>query len=253
MGHEKQDETRELWNRVADDWKIQVGNDGDTNRQLNSDPVLWRLLGDIRGQEVLDAGCGTGYLTKKLYDCGGNATGIDFSKRMIELARQQFPMINFQIDSCMELTTISDSQFDVVVSNYVIMDVPDLESTINAFYRILKNGGRAVLVFSHPCFPQGFAESAKELGYGTYRWPFSYFEPQKCVEPPWGHFTADFIWFHRPLSDYWKAFKAAGFRVDDFEEPRVTPDRYHLAPSGETLQKFQTHPCSVAFRLSKEP
>ncbi len=29
----------------------------------------------------------------------------------------------------------------------------------------------------------------------------------------WAHFTSAFIWFHRPLSAYWKAFRDAGFDV----------------------------------------
>ena len=43
------DDVREFWNRVADDWQIQVGSDGDANRRLNSDPVLWKFVGDVRG------------------------------------------------------------------------------------------------------------------------------------------------------------------------------------------------------------
>ena len=54
------DDVREFWNRVADDWQTQVGSDGDANRRLNSDPVLWKFVGDVRGLRVLDAGCGTG-------------------------------------------------------------------------------------------------------------------------------------------------------------------------------------------------
>jgi hypothetical protein len=42
MSNVKFDETRDFWNRVADDWLIQVGDDGDGNRLLNSDPVLWK-------------------------------------------------------------------------------------------------------------------------------------------------------------------------------------------------------------------
>lgn len=57
------DEVREFWNDVADDWRIQVGDDGDFNRRLNSDPVLWRFAGEVNGLTVLDAGCGTGYLS----------------------------------------------------------------------------------------------------------------------------------------------------------------------------------------------
>jgi 2-polyprenyl-3-methyl-5-hydroxy-6-metoxy-1,4-benzoquinol methylase len=87
------EETRDFWNRVADDWRIQVGDEGDANRRLNSDPVLWKFAGDVSGLKVLDAGCGTGYLSKKLRDRGALVTGVDFSKRMIEIARTQNPIL----------------------------------------------------------------------------------------------------------------------------------------------------------------
>lgn len=35
-----ENEVREFWNRLAADWDIQVGEDGDSNRILNSDPIL---------------------------------------------------------------------------------------------------------------------------------------------------------------------------------------------------------------------
>ena len=64
-------------------------------------------------------------------------------------------------------------------------------------------------------------------------------------------YASDFIWFHRPLSDYWKAFLAAGFVVVDFEEPRITEDRYYLAKTARLLKHCQTRPTSVAFKLQK--
>jgi 2-polyprenyl-3-methyl-5-hydroxy-6-metoxy-1,4-benzoquinol methylase len=93
-------------------------------RVLNSDPVLWTFAGDVNGLTVLDAGCGTGYLSKKLRDRGALVTGIDFSERMIEIARTQHPDMDFRVDSCSELTTIDDGRFDLVIANYVLMDTP---------------------------------------------------------------------------------------------------------------------------------
>jgi 2-polyprenyl-3-methyl-5-hydroxy-6-metoxy-1,4-benzoquinol methylase len=81
MSNGEYDATRDLWNRVADDWRIQVGEDGDGNRILNSDPVLWAFAGDVNGLTMLDAGCGTGYLSKKLHDRGARVIGIDVSKK----------------------------------------------------------------------------------------------------------------------------------------------------------------------------
>jgi SAM-dependent methyltransferase len=245
------DDVRDFWNRVADDWQIQVGSSGDTNRILNSDPVLWSFAGDVSGLDVLDAGCGTGYLSNQLHDRGAVVTGVDLSERMIAIARAQYPGIEFRVDSCAELRTLPDSCFDLVLSNYVLMDVPDLENAVASLHRVLRTNGRAVLVFSHPCFPQGGANVSHQNGETTYSWSSSYFERAKRVDPPWGHFTSDFIWFHRPLSDYWKAFKAAGFTVLDFEEPRITAERYHLATDSRKLATNKSRPFSVAFHLRK--
>ncbi len=124
---------REFWNRVADDWQLQVGTDGDANRRLNSDPVLWAFAGDVRGLKVLDAGCGTGYLSIKLAACGAAVTGIDFSERMIAIAGAADPTGDFRVDSVSELSTLKDDEFDMVVANYVLMDTPDLERRHQGF------------------------------------------------------------------------------------------------------------------------
>ena len=121
------EETRDFWNRVAADWRSQVGDDGDGNRVLNSDPVLWKFAGDVNRLTVLDAGCGTGYLSKKLRDQGARVTGIDFSERMIEIARTQNPDMDFRVDSCSELVTIDDEHFDMVIADIGLPDGSGLD------------------------------------------------------------------------------------------------------------------------------
>jgi ubiquinone/menaquinone biosynthesis C-methylase UbiE len=243
------DEIRSFWDRVAEDWNQHVGMDGDANRILNSDPVLWAMAGDVHGRDVLDAGCGTGYLSARLRGQGARVVGVDLSEKMIQIARDQHPDIDFRVDSISELTAVGDAQFDLVVSNYVLMDIPDLDSALRNFARVLRPRGAAVAVFSHPCFPQGRA--TQRDGQVTYVWSFPYFERRKRVDPPWGRFTSEFIWFHRPLSDYWKAFRDAGFRVVEFEEPHARPERYYLASNPEKLHQSQQRPYSVAFRLER--
>jgi len=75
-----------------------------------------------------------------------------------------------------------------------------------------------------------------------YRWSFPYFESRTCIGPPWAHVTSQFISFHRPLSDDWKAFMAAGFIVVDVEEPR-TADHSHR----QDRQRAQEQPDSSLF------
>ncbi len=251
MQHNKSAETRNLWNRLAEDWDIQVGEHGDSNRQLNSDPVLWRFAGDVSDLKVLDAGCGTGYLSKKLKKKGADVIGIDFSEKMIAIANAGAAGIDFRVDDCTLLSTIASETQDLVLSNYVLMDVPDLESCLQSFFRVLKPGGRAVAVFSHPCFPQSQAETLHKGQTICYSWDYSYFTERRCVDPPWNHFRERFVRFHRPLSNYWKAFVRTGFQIEEFEEPQITADRHHLADSERSLQNIVMRPYSVAFLLRK--
>lgn len=244
------DETLKLWNAVAVDWQRQVGVDGDNNRKYNSDPVLWDLLGDIKGLCVLDAGCGTGYFANKLMSAGASVTAIDFSEKMIEIAKADFPTINFTVDSCTTLTTVSDASQDAIVSNYVLMDVPDLSAALRSFFRVLKPGGRAVLVFSHPCFPAGFSEVTTDDNL-QYTWPFNYYDQQKIVEPPWAHFKNDFIWFHRPLSEYFRVFRETGFVVTDLREPHLNPELASQVTDPELKARLARVPFSMAFKLQR--
>lgn len=241
-----------FWNCVAEDWNTQVGDEGDSNRRLNSDPVLWSMAGDVSGRSVLDAGCGTGYLTVKLAGAGASVIGVDFSPAMISIAKRRAPSLDFRVDSCLSLATVPDVSIDLLVSNYVLMDIQDLDACLKAFHRVLIPGGAAVAVFSHPCFPQSDAMVLKDEETITYTWPHSYFKETLRVDPPWGHFTSSFIRFHRPLSTYWRSFRESGFTVEDFQEPRVIPSRYHLADDSRKLNSSMKRPYSVAFRLEKK-
>ncbi len=252
MGSGDEAEVRELWDDLAPGWRVQVGQEGDVVRRFASDPVLWAMLGDVRGLRVLDAGCGTGYLAGMLRARGAEVTGVDISSEMIAIARGDHPGIRFERDSISELATLEDGSFDAAVSNFVLMDAPDLEGAVGSLHRVLGPGGVAVVVFSHPCFPQGRRREADGGSTTTYTWEFPYFEESRRVDPPWAHFTREFIWFHRPLSSYWKAFRAAGFVVDDFEEPRLAPERRaEAAALDPKLDKLSRRPYAVAFKLRK--
>src|SRR6266508_3605764 len=62
------------------------GPEGDPFGMLS--PML-ALLGDVAGHDVLDAGCGEGYLSRILAGRGARVTGVDLSPRLVELAGQK--------------------------------------------------------------------------------------------------------------------------------------------------------------------
>lgn len=246
---------KESWDEKAEDWHIQVGDDGDNNRLYNSDPFLWKFLGEeIKGKKILDAGCATGYLSRKLAKKGGVVTGVDISSKMIKIAEELTIdgslNIKYYSMSIHDLTGLEEGYFDILVSNYVLMDAPDVDATINSFYRVLKKDGRAIIVITHPCFPQSKFTQLRKDGSVHYKWVYPYFEEKKEIIDAWGHFKSKFIGYNRPLSYYWKLFKKNKFLVTNFDEP-VVNDSTRGELDDNKFFEYRMRPNSVIFELRK--
>jgi len=254
------------WDVKAKAWHEQVGEEGDMNRRLNSDPVLWRLIGDVQGQRILDAGCGTGYLSRELTRRGASVLGVDFSPAMVEIARERAAEQGLAIEQGVASVSglfegdnalpVEPASFDLAVANYVLMDLPDLKGAMDSLAQALRPGGVAVLIFSHPCFPQGegtTVDADPRSPVVNYRWTHNYFEASAVLEPAWGRFDTAFPYYHRSLSEYFAAFTSAGFVVTDLEEPRLEPERIHLAGEDERrIRRSKLLPYSIAFRLERK-
>ena len=82
----------EYWDSKADEFGVD-GASGWTNGSLNDIyhrkeiSLLEETFPVVKGLDVLDAGCGTGRLTRHFAQRGARVTGIDFSQRAIEFAR----------------------------------------------------------------------------------------------------------------------------------------------------------------------
>ena len=79
------------WDDLSDWYDKKQGEDGDLWHRALIDPVLLRLIGEPRGRDILDLGCGNGYLSRRLARQGGRITAVDSSLRMIENARSHDP------------------------------------------------------------------------------------------------------------------------------------------------------------------
>ena len=77
-----------------------VHHTGYSQHVANAWPGILRLLregGLATGARVLDVGCGSGLLVRRLLDAGFVATGIDASPAMIDLARSYAPAAAFEV------------------------------------------------------------------------------------------------------------------------------------------------------------
>jgi ubiquinone/menaquinone biosynthesis C-methylase UbiE len=107
---------------------------------------------DVRsGEDVLDIGSGPGFLAKDLADCvgsEGSLCGVDVAETMVEAGRRlcaHQPWVEFRIGDAMSLP-VPDASFDVVVSTQVYEYVLDLEGALSEFGRVLRPGGRGLIL-----------------------------------------------------------------------------------------------------------
>ncbi|WP_458412960.1 class I SAM-dependent methyltransferase [Schinkia sp. CFF1] len=100
------------------------------------------LLAPKRDEKILDLGCGTGDLAKKLYDAGVKVIGVDKSANMVEQAKNKYPKIPFHVCDALDLPYTLE--LDAVFSNAVLHWIKEPKQALENIYQSLRNGGRFV-------------------------------------------------------------------------------------------------------------
>ncbi|MEV5738676.1 class I SAM-dependent methyltransferase [Microbispora rosea] len=119
---------------------------------------------------VAELGCGPGYVTAHLQGLGLDVFGIDLSPRMIELAREAYPGLRFEVGS-MHALDLADGELSGIVSWYSLIHTPprELPPYFAEFRRVLAPGGHLLLGF----FESG-GDAVTEFDHKVtpaYRWP----------------------------------------------------------------------------------
>jgi ubiquinone/menaquinone biosynthesis C-methylase UbiE len=95
-------------------------------------PGMYKLLPDLSGKKVLCIGVGTGDEAAYLQSLGAEVIGIDISEGLLDLAKQKYPQIRFELMDMDKLEFPRDS-FDFVYSSLTLHYSDNL---INLFKRI---------------------------------------------------------------------------------------------------------------------
>lgn len=106
------------YNKIAEDWF--KDHTDDTWWREGTDRFLEELP---QGATILDVGCGAGIKSRFLSERGFKVTGIDFSEKMIEIARRESPEIPFDVVDVYELDSYPKS-FDAVFAQAVLLHIP---------------------------------------------------------------------------------------------------------------------------------
>lgn len=212
-------------------WREQAGPGADPFGIL---PHLLGVLGDVTDQDVLDAGCGEGYLSRILADRGARVTGVDLAPRLVELARGKDPerRITYRTADLSEPCPELDGRFDAVASYFVLNDVEEHRGFAATLARALRPGGRAVLALNNPY------DYVRRKGMAS-----AYFASGTAGPIGLSGRGIHVSFYHRTLPEYVDAFLAAGLQLTkilDVDHPNVAALRVpgQEMPAGEELPRF---------------
>lgn len=167
-------ELRATYNRIAEDWAQEHQNDF-YRWWIPSTEQFVSLF--HQGNIILDVGCGPGIFSRALHARGLHVIGIDFSERMIAIARRNDPRGVFFIMDARDIGRMN-VYFDGIFANAVLLHFPkeEVREMLWIFKENLRPGGYLYLGVKERKPEQAEEEVKHEEDYGyAYDRPFSYF------------------------------------------------------------------------------
>jgi len=213
------------WSEAATIRKTQIESGIDITFHKVFLPFYKNELHQIRPNNTIDIGCGTGHLIKYLADELKFVIGIDPSKGMADIATNvvgDYATIYWSTVEKFE----TEIKFDLALSHLCLHTVNDLSSFLLAVHHLLNIDGSFIFSIPHPCFWNNYKSCISKDSY-------NYME-EKEVEMTLT-ITKDKInemvvpYIHRPLSSYFRLLVNSDFLVEEFHEvfpPQDVQDLY---------------------------
>jgi trans-aconitate methyltransferase len=169
--HPRPDGLRETYDKIAEDW----ARDHEADTWWRECTTRFASLLP-QGARVLDAGCGSGQKARFFQDRGARVLGIDFSEKLLEIARQTATASDFRLLDLRDIRTLSE-EFEGVFAQASLLHIPKAEtfSVIEGMVsRLVPNGLLYLAVKAQlPGNPEEELVTENDYGYDYQRF-FSY-------------------------------------------------------------------------------
>jgi 2-polyprenyl-3-methyl-5-hydroxy-6-metoxy-1,4-benzoquinol methylase len=210
-------------------------------------PAIIDVLGNYQGKRCIDIGCGSGTVASILTRKASFVVGVDLSKRMVEIARQEvghLPNIEFAHSSIESFTkAYKGPKFDVGVAHMSLMTAPYLDEVIKAISALLKPKGILVFSMTHPCFWNQYRNLEKERDFKYWqrhaqKAEFIISLAEDALPEPTTH-------YHRPLQYYVEQLLRNRLIIERLVEPYPPPEVHRLYPHKWRIPRFLIFRCQL--------
>jgi len=248
-------EVREGYNKTATAYHESRTDPSKTSfNAFVENPALLRAAGYLQNRVILEAGCGSGIMSRKMKDLGASVQAFDLSEEFIKIARKQNPDIAYEVASSENLEKFySPESFDMVVSSLMI-HYTNIDKSFNQMARVLKPNGKLVFSTAHPQ-SSAYQEKIGEIFRGEPIKLPSYFKDDKVSkwtmlnEKNKALFT-DMPFYVYNFEDMSKALFENGFLIEQIYEPQAIDDPRCDPLVAKSSKRF---PWFTVIRATKAP
>lgn len=214
---------------------------GNIYNALLERPSTISLLGDVKGKNVIDMGCGSGiYAEWLIANDVANLICVDLSPEMINIVKSEYGdrLRAYVQDLSKGLPNEASNSADIIVCPLVLHYIEDLSVVFNDVYRVLKPGGYIVFSTHHP-----FADFECTTSG-------NYFERERVTED-WNTVgePVEVSFYRRSLTEISDAVTHSGLVISRISEGKV--DERAKAISEEAYQHLKRNPNFIFFRCEK--
>ena len=219
---------------------------GDPSREGLLDEWMLNTIGDVRGKDVIDLGCGEGRFCRMLRDRGANVTGVDMCEELLAEAKKLDPAGRYALGDMQKLSDVSDASFDLAISYITLVDVTDHAAAIGEAIRVLRPGGRFVVCNLAPMVTAGMGWHRDANGAKVCFRLDSYLDegPREFVMC-----ATSITNIHRTLSTTINDFFAAGFVLERVREPYPSAEQLERYPENDDILRV---PLFIIYELKKQ-
>lgn len=203
-------------------------------------PHLWSLLpANLKGLNVLDLGCGSGWYAEQLQKAGAQVTALDASPIMIELTKKR---LNHQgrfylADLEKPLYFLDAHEFDIILAPLVIHYIKDWEPFFLRLSKTLKPNGLFIFSTHQPHTEMNLFQLS------------NYFE-KTLLKDYWPH-IGEVQFYHHTLHEMSQALYQANLIIEKMLEPLPLPSFQEVDP--QMYENISKKPWFLFVRAKKDP
>lgn len=251
------------YSSYAQKWVERVRNGQHLSHRFYEKPAMYNKLPVLINKNVLCIGCGTGEECDYIMKLGAKKViGIDVVKEMIDIAKESYTDIEFQVMDMREIN-FGEESFDFAYSSLALHYVNDWVPVLTAIHKSLKKDG--IFLFSTHHFYLGASEvitktmesgnsfTSSLLGYEEdndkhqLKIYGDYLTERKITQTWFGDLKVDF--HHKTLQTMVHEILQSGFEIKDIIEPK--PQEEMKKFDSNSFQILNTIPYFLIFEIKK--